>query len=101
MSRMVDVRAALVLAGYTVPIYWIRYSPNVKYFVGDEQIKIRRPQREEALRRHVDKICSPDYTPTRDTCIHYMFYDLISQDEGPKICIDDDFPRLMNGFVSW
>ena len=101
MSRMVDVRAALVLAGYTVPIYWIRYSPNGKYFVGDDQIKIRRPQREEALRRHIDTICSPDFTPTRDTCIHYMFYDLISQDEGPKICIDDDFPRVMNGFVSW
>ena len=98
---MQDVRAALVLAGYTLPIYWIRYCPNGKYFVGDEQIKIQRPQREEELRRHIDTICSPEFTPIRDTCIHYMFYNLISQDEGPKICIDDDFPRVMNEFVSW
>ncbi|CAN0419346.1 unnamed protein product, partial [Ectocarpus sp. 8 AP-2014] len=78
MGRMVDIRAALVLAGYTLPVYWIRYSPNGKYFVGHEQIEIRRPQREEELRRHIDSVCSPDFIPTRDTCIHYMYYDLIS-----------------------
>lgn len=100
MSRMVDVRAALVLAGNTLPIYWIRYT-NGKYFVADEQIKIRRPQREVELRRHIDIACSPDFAPTRDTCVDYMFYDLISPSEGPKICLEDDFPRVMHEFVTW
>lgn len=29
MSRVADVRASLVAAGYTLPIYWIRYSPSL------------------------------------------------------------------------
>lgn len=71
-SRMMDVKAGLVSAGYTLPIYWIRYSPDGKYFVGGDLLEIRRPQREEELRRHIDMICFPDFTPIRDTCIHYM-----------------------------
>lgn len=39
MSRMADVRAALALAGYTLPIYWIRYAPTGTYRVGSENTK--------------------------------------------------------------
>lgn len=85
MSRMADVRAALALAGYTLPIYWIRYAPTGKYHVGGEQIKIPRQQREAALKAHLlATVCSPDFTPTKQESVRYMFYDLVSHEEGPK-----------------
>lgn len=46
MSRMAGVRASLAFAGYALPIFWIRYSPCRKYYVGSEQINIERPDRE-------------------------------------------------------
>lgn len=100
-SRMADVRAALVIAGYTLPIYWIRYSPCGKYRVGSEEIKIQRPQREQALREHLAKVCSPDFTPTNQDSIHNLFYDLVSKEKGPKIMLDPDFPEIMKSVVSW
>ena len=39
-SRMSDVRASLVTAGYELPIYWIRYNPNGNYYIAGEQVKI-------------------------------------------------------------
>lgn len=101
MSRMADVRAALVHNGYTLPIYWIRYAPTGKYRVGSKQIKIPRKQREEALKEHLAKVCSPDYTPTEQESVHYIFYDLVSQTEGPAIMLDKDFPDAMKGVVLW
>lgn len=100
-SRMADVRAALVIAGYTLPIYWIRYSPCGKYRVGSEEIKIQRPQREQALHEHLAKVCSPDFTPTNQESVHYLFYDLVSKKEGPTIMLDPDFPEIMKSVVSW
>lgn len=101
MSRMADVRASLVLAGYTLPIYWIRYSPNGKYRVGSEQIKIHRPRRENVLKKHLANVCSTDFTPDNQENIHYMFYDLVSEEEGPEITRDPDFPDAMKNVVSW
>lgn len=101
MRRMADVRAALVIAGYTLPIYWIRYSSCGKYRVGSEEIKIQRPQREQALQEHLAKVCSPDFTPTNQESIHYLFYDLVSKKKGPKIMLDPDFPEIMKSVLSW
>lgn len=87
--------------GYTLPIYWIRYNPNGKYRVGSEQIKIRRPRREELLQQHLATVCSPDFTPKYQENIHFMFYDLVSEEEGPEITRDENFPRVMVEMVSW
>lgn len=101
MGRMMDVQSSLVSQGYTQPMYWLRYNPNGKYFVGEEQIPIRRPEREEELKRKIETICDPDFTPEKQTTIHYMFYDLISEEDGPKILNHDEFPESMCELVSW
>lgn len=101
MSRMADVRASLVVAGYTLPFYWIRYSPCGKYRVGSEQVHVEQPDREKVLREHLVKVCSPDFTPDNQETVHYMFYDLVSREEGPKIMSDPDFSDAMKDVVSW
>lgn len=101
MSRMADVRASLAIAGYTLPIYWIRYSPCGKYYVGSKQIKIERPDRENMLEEHLARVCSPDFTPKYQENVHYLFYDLVSKKEGPQIMRDPDFPDAMKELVSW
>lgn len=101
MSRMADVRASLVLAGYTLPIIWIRYSPCGKYMVGSKEIKIQRPAREKVLEDYLAKVCSPDFTPDNQESIHYLFYDLVSKKEGPQIMREPDFPGAMKELVSW
>ena len=100
-SRMSDVRASLLKAGYTVPIYWIRYNPNGKYHIGDEQVKTFRPEREIELKNHLEKICSYDFTPGNQVNIHYMYYDLISEKTGPEIIMNVDFPSVLKECVSW
>lgn len=100
-SRMSDVRASLVKAGYTLPIYWIRYNPNGKYHIGDNQVKIYRPEREVELKKHIDMVCSSEFVPENQVNIHYMFYDLNSESSGLSIMSDPDFPEVMCDVVSW
>lgn len=101
MSTMADVRASLVLAGYTLPIIWIRYSPCGKYMVGSKEIKIQRPARDKVLQDYLAKVCSPGYTPDNQENIHYLFYDLVSKKEGRQIMREPDFPSAMKELVSW
>lgn len=84
MSRMADVRAALALAGYTLPIYWIRYAPTGTYRVGSEKIKMPREQREDALKGHLARVCSPDFTPTqqRVRALHVLRFGFFHR--GPR-----------------
>ena len=82
---------SLALAGYTLPMY----------HVGSEQVKIRRPRREELLQQHLATVCSPDFTPDNQQNIHFMFYDLVSEEEGPEITRDASFPRVLVEMVSW
>ena len=101
MSRMADVRASLALAGYTLPIYWVRYNPNGKYHVGSEQVKTTRREREVALKKHLAEICSPDFVPRNQVNVHFIYYDLISERSGPEIMTDTDFPDALRECVSW
>jgi len=100
-SRMSDVRASLVKAGYELPIYWIRYNPNGKYHIGSKQVKIDRPKREVALKAKLEELCSPDFVPDKQVNIHYMFYDLMSEELGPEIMAESDFPEYLQKCVSW
>jgi len=100
-GRMSDVRLALIKMGYNVPIYWIRYNPNGKYHVGDQEIKISRCKRELQLKSKIEEICCPFFTPKNEVNIHYMFYDLISKDIGLSIMEDSDFPDTIKPIVSW
>ena len=100
-SRMSDIRAALVKAGYELPIYWIRYNPQGKYHVASEQVKTYRSKREIELKKHLEELCSPDFVPKNQVNIHYMYYDLISETEGPELVSDDDFPEALKGCVTW
>ena len=99
-SRMSDVRASLVTAGYELPIYWIRYNPNGKYHIGSKQVKLDRPKREIALKAKLEELCSPDFVPDKQVNIHYMFYDLMSEELGPEIMIESDFPEQLQDCVS-
>lgn len=101
LGRMADVRASLLKAGVTKPIYWIRYNPNGKYFVDFEEIKISREKRELALKAKLEELCSPDFVPENEVSIHYMFYDLMSEEMGPEITHDEAFPHVMREVVSW
>lgn len=99
---MADVRAALTLAGYTLPIYWIRYAPTGTYRVGSEKITMPRAQREEALKEHLARVCSSDFSPKQQQeLVHYMFYDLQSAEGGPDIQLDEAFPEAIKAVVSW
>ena len=68
MSRMADVRAALALAGYTLPIYWIRYAPTGKYCVEGKQVKIPRKQRGSAERTPRQSLFSRLYAHQTNVC---------------------------------
>ena len=100
-SRMADVRASLLKAGITKPIYWIRYNPNGKYHVDFDEIKISREKRELALKAKLESLCSPDFVPESEVSIHYMFYSLMSAEMGPEIMYDEAFPEVMREVVSW
>lgn len=52
-SRMSDINAFLRLNKYEQPIYWLRYSPNGKYYVGGEEQVWPRWKRELALKKHI------------------------------------------------
>lgn len=100
-SRMADVQASLTKAGFTAPVYWIRYAPTGKYHVNGEQVKMHRPKREAELKKHLKTLCSPEFQPKNQVNIHYLFYDLESTASGPSIMLDNDFPAVMKPFVSW
>lgn len=99
--RMADVRASLIGAGYELPIYWLRYSPTGEYHVGTNEVEFSRLEREVVLKAKLDELCSPDFVPEHQVNIHYAFYDLISEEGGPKIMTDCDFPDALRECVSW
>ena len=100
-SRMADVQASLATVGITKPVYWIRYNPNGKYHVGGEQVKIGIKERESELKKKLEYLCSPEFVPENKVNIHYMFYDLISEEDGPELLIDPGFPQILKEFVSF
>ena len=100
-SRMSDVRASLLTAGYDLPIYWIRYNPSGNYYIGGKNVKITREKREVALKEKIDELCSPDFIPDKQENIHYMFYDLMSEELGPSIIVESDLPEYIKNCVSW
>ena len=100
-SRMSDVRASLMKAGYELPIYWIRYNPNGKRIVYGKENTIGRSRREVELKKHLELVCSPTFVPKNEVNIHYMYYDLISKDNGPEILEDPDFPEALRPCVTW
>ena len=100
-TRMADVRASLVLNGYTLPIYWIRYNPNGKYKVNGKKVDIKRVEREKLLKNEIDRICSDDFFPEKEENIHYMFYDLESENDGPCIMYGGEFPEPLKECVTW
>lgn len=101
LSRMADVQAALVLAGYTLPVHWIRYAPNGTYMVGGREQVLRREEREGILKEYLKSLCSGDIKPSGQMSIHYMFYNR-SCDEGlPCIVTEPGFPEHLKEFVTF
>ena len=102
MSRMVDVKASLVLSGNVKPIHWIRYSPCGKYMVGDKEDPryTTRYNRELELEKYIRSVCSGDVYPNGDMSIHYMFYDRII-DGPPELIRSESFPSHLDDFVTW
>lgn len=87
MSRMADVRVSLVVAGYVLPFYWVRYSPCGKYRVGSEQIKTQRPDREKILKDDLAKVCSPDFTPETKKLYTTHFMIWCRRKRAPRSCL--------------
>lgn len=100
MSRMADVHASLVLAGYTLPIHWVRYNPCGRCFVGDEAVRINRAEREAELRGYLRSVCDGTVLPRGQNSVHYMFYDRVSKKGRPNVTLDADFPDSMKGMVT-
>ena len=101
LSRMADIGAFLRLNSYTKPIYWIRYNPNGKYFVGEQEKKIPQNERELALKNHIFSMMEPDFVPDKNESIMYMFYSRTSETGPPKILENSEFPEYVKNIVSW
>ena len=78
LSRMTDVRTALLLAGNLLPLYWLRYSPNSTWYIdGKPQTQFRsRVSREKVLKERLRTLCDPAFSPDKDHTIEYLFYDI-------------------------
>jgi len=100
-SRMADVRASLLTAGYELPVYWIRYNPIGNYYIGGKNVKITREKREIALKAKIEELCSTGFVPDKQENIHYMFYELISEEAGPVVMGKSDFPEYLKQCVTW
>lgn len=101
LSRMGDINAFLRLNSYTNPIYWLRYNPNGKYFVGDKEKIVSREKREGSLKRKIFSMMEPDFVPAGNENIFYMFYSRGSEDGAPKILDNPQFPEYVKNIVSW
>ncbi len=101
LARMVDVNAFLRLKGYDQPIYWIRFNPDGKYFVGDEERTVSQIDREIALKSLIFSMMRPDFVPSGNENIHYMFYSRESEKGPPTILQSTDFPEILKSIVSW
>lgn len=100
-SRMADINAYLRLRGYEKPIYWLRYSPDGPYFVGNEERSVSREERELALKYHIFSMMEPDFVPMGNENICYMFYSRVSEDGPPTILGHPDYPDILKSVVSW
>lgn len=101
-SRMADdVQAALVLAGYTVPVHWIRYSPNGKYMVGGRQRVPKREDREGVLKENLESLCSGEVEPSGQMSMHFMFYGRFCDEGLPCIVAEKEFPDHLKAFVTF
>lgn len=100
-SRMADVQASLAMVNITKTIHWIRYSSNGTFRKNGQPIKIDRETREAGLKKHIEYLCSEDFTPSNSVSIHYMYYNLMSNFCGPEIMVDPDFPDVLKEFTTW
>lgn len=101
LSRMVDIAAFLRLNSYTKPIFWLRYNPNGKYFIGKKEKKVSRETREFALKQKIFSMMEPDFVPKGNENIHYMFYPRVSESGPPKILENSQYPGYVKNIVSW
>ena len=101
LSRMADINAFLRLNSYTRPIFWLRYNPNGKYFIGEKEKKVSRENRELALKEKIFSMMEPSFEPEGNENIHYMFYPRVSESGPPKILENSQFPGYVKNIVSW
>lgn len=100
-SRMADVHASLVLAGYTLPLHWVRYNPCGKYSIGDVLTSVKREHREKELRDYLRSVCDGSVSPKGQNSIHYMYYDRVSATGAPNVTMEKDFPAGMKDFITF
>lgn len=101
LSRMSDINAFLRINSYHQPIYWLRYSPNGRYFVGGKEKIVSRERRELALKSQILSMMEPGFDPGRDVTIQYLFYSRVSEDGGPIILQSPDYPDILKNVVIW
>lgn len=51
------------------------------------------------LKSNLEELCSPDFVQANRVNIHYLFYALTTQEMGPEIMYDPDFPEAMREVV--
>ncbi len=101
LSRQADVNAYLRLKGYMQPIYWLRFNPNSRYFVGDEKRSTPLEVRLNALRACIFSMMEPSFVPRGNVNVVYMFYSRVSESGPPVILESEDYPEVAKSFVSW
>ena len=100
-SRMADVHASLVLAGYTLPLHWIRYNPCGRYSIGDRTLRVDREDREKELHAYIRSVCDGSVAPESQNSVHYLYYDRVSAEGVPSVTLDKDFPVSMKPVVTY
>lgn len=101
VSRMADVNTCLRLKGSVQPIYWLRFNPDGRYFVGDEERFVSREARETALKDHTFSMMEPSFVPHGNDNVVYMFYSRVSEYGPPPILESEEYPDVVKSVVSW
>jgi hypothetical protein len=96
-GRMADVAASLRVAGYTKPVYFLRYSPNGAFQIDSVMYsRVPRTLREQHLKERILEISnSPE--PEALLTVEYLFYDI--REGIPVILNDPDYPVSLAAFV--
>lgn len=96
-SRMEQCSEAIIRAGDTRPIVFIRYNPNGKYTEDGKTLKVPRKERERKLLDVLAKIQSGAITFTLPINIIYLFYSTL--DDLPEVCYDPDYSEQLVSVV--
>jgi len=88
-KRMVDVRSAMLAAGNTQPLLWVRYNPD-RFSIDGQRVRVPKARREQQLMALIQRALSGEM-PQQDFGIAYMYYNTDAEGQ-PLILQDERYP---------